>query len=125
MKGVRYYSLQTIYDKRGLLVIVHKKPFKQCYYVTFNGINTVRGNHYHKRIKEWFCVVEGITTYKLYNLKTKETISGVLHPRLMLEIDTHIAHTFWNYVPNTILLNFTDKLWTSKDTIPYELIKTE
>lgn len=52
-------KLEINKDERGELVEVFKVPgFGQVNYVTCKP-GAVRGNHYHKRKKESFCVIEG------------------------------------------------------------------
>ena len=59
-------------DERGNFVEVFKIPdFGQVSYSTTKpGI--VRGNHYHTRKKEIFCVIEGVAVIRQRNIKTGE-----------------------------------------------------
>jgi UDP-2-acetamido-2,6-beta-L-arabino-hexul-4-ose reductase len=59
-------------DERGKLIEIFKIPnIGQIFYSTTEpGI--VRGNHYHTRKKEYFCVIEGKGLIKLRNRETGE-----------------------------------------------------
>lgn len=65
-------SLKIRQDERGKLVEVFKVPeFGQVFFsVSKPGIT--RGNHYHKRKVEKFCVIEGEAEINLRNRKTGE-----------------------------------------------------
>lgn len=67
-------------DERGKLIEVFKFPnIGQIFYSTTNPGFT-RGNHYHNRKIERFCVVEGNALIRLRNRQTNEikeyTVSG-------------------------------------------------
>jgi len=65
-------KLEIKEDERGRLIEVFKIPnFGQVLYSTSKpGI--VRGNHYHTRKQEKFCVVDGKAKISLRNRKTNE-----------------------------------------------------
>jgi len=65
-------KLEIKSDERGNFVEVFKIPgFGQVSYsTTKSGI--VRGNHYHTRKKEIFCVIEGEAKIRQRNIKTNE-----------------------------------------------------
>jgi len=65
-------KLEIKEDDRGKLIEIFKMPeFGQVFYSTTKpGI--VRGNHYHTRKKEYFCVIEGDALIRLRNRKTNE-----------------------------------------------------
>jgi dTDP-4-dehydrorhamnose 3,5-epimerase-like enzyme len=121
-------------DKRGDLVVFLKiseledesKRFGQIYFVTFNGENMVRGNHFHKKWREWFGVMTGIIRVELEDVITKEHVSLELNSSYTyytrLEIGPNIAHAFKNITPFASLLNYGDKEWTVNDCYPYKLI---
>lgn len=73
-------KLEIKKDKRGRLVEIFKFPdMGQVFYSTSKpGI--IRGNHYHKRKKEYFCVIEGRAKISLRNRRTNKlkryTVSG-------------------------------------------------
>ncbi len=123
-------------DKRGQLNVFLKesqlnkknKKFGQIYFVTFEGKGIIRGNHYHKRWREWFGVVIGKVEVRLKNRKTKETAKFYLYggskEYLRLEIGPNIVHAFKSISPYAALLNYANKEWSADDVFCEELIKT-
>jgi UDP-2-acetamido-2,6-beta-L-arabino-hexul-4-ose reductase len=65
-------KLEIKKDERGKLIEIFKIPgLGQVFYSTTKpGI--IRGNHYHTRKKEFFCVIEGSGLIKLRNRETGE-----------------------------------------------------
>jgi|SRR3989344_2003175 len=65
-------KLEIKTDERGSLIEIFKIPaIGQVFYSTSKpGI--VRGNHYHTRKKEFFCVIEGEAKIRLRNRATGE-----------------------------------------------------
>ncbi len=122
-------------DKRGQLVVFLRnsdlnkklKEFGQIYFVTFDKKSIIRGNHYHKKWREWFGVVSGKLQVKLMDIKTKEkkrlTLNGDSNKYIRLEIGPNIVHAFKSLSTQASLLNYTDKEWSAEDTFPYEIIK--
>jgi len=122
-------------DERGELVVFLRKreleqarqAFGQIYFITFEGAGTVRGNHYHKRWREWFGIVHGEVRAELEDIVTKEKRSCVLSAGhsayTRLEIGPNIAHAFRCLSPSAALLNYADAEWTAEDRFDYQLIK--
>lgn len=122
-------------DERGRLVVFLRnrdldkktKRFGQIYFVTFEKKGVVRGNHYHKKIREWFGIVNGKVKVVLVDLKTNERKEMILNANskkyLRLEIGPNIAHGFKSLSDSVSLLNYTDKEWLATDVFPMELIK--
>jgi len=121
-------------DERGQLVVFLRnrnleknfKKFGQIYFVTFDKKGAVRGNHYHKRWREWFGVVTGKLEVILKDVKTKKSkiliLDGNSNEYVRLEIGPNIVHAFKNISPKASLLNYADKEWSSGDTFSYKLI---
>lgn len=66
-------KLEIKKDKRGKLIEIFKWPeCGQVFYSTSKP-GVVRGNHYHTRKKEFFCVIEGKAKITLRNRKTNKT----------------------------------------------------
>lgn len=65
-------KLEIKSDDRGKLIEIFKIPgVGQIFYSTTKpGI--VRGNHYHTRKKETFCVIEGVAKIRLRNRQSNE-----------------------------------------------------
>lgn len=61
-------------DERGKLVEIFKfpKPVTGQIFFSTSMPGVIRGNHYHKRKIEYFCVIEGIARIKLRNRDTNE-----------------------------------------------------
>ncbi len=122
-------------DKRGQLVVFLRnrdlkkrfKEFGQIYFVTFDKKGVIRGNHYHKKWREWFGVVSGKLQVKLMHVKTKEkkrlTLNGDSNKYIRLEIGPNIIHAFKSKSNHAALLNYSNKEWSSDDTFSYEILK--
>jgi dTDP-4-dehydrorhamnose 3,5-epimerase-like enzyme len=122
-------------DSRGKLVVFLKnndldkkyKKFGQIYFVTFDKLGVVRGNHYHKKWREWFGVVTGKVRVVLKDIKTGEIKKFILDSKsdkyFRLEIGPYVAHSFRNISKRASLLNYTDAEWSPDDTFLEELLK--
>lgn len=121
-------------DNRGQLVVFLRnrslekrfKKFGQIYFVTFDKKGVVRGNHYHKRWREWFGVVTGKLEVKLKDVKTgkikKLVLDGNSDKYVRLEVGPNIAHAFRNMSPKASLINYTNREWSPEDTFICKLI---
>jgi dTDP-4-dehydrorhamnose 3,5-epimerase-like enzyme len=115
-------------DKRGQLVVFLKnsnlkrnyKKFGQIYFITFKKKGIIRGNHYHKKWREWFGVVFGklqVTLKDQISGKEKKIIlDGDSNKYIRLEIGPNIIHTFTSITDQAYLLNYTDTEWSPNDT---------
>lgn len=123
-------------DKRGQLVVFlrnrdlenNQKALGQIYFVTFDKKNSIRGNHYHKKWREWFGVVSGRLKAVIMDIKTKEKKEFILDGSdtdkyIRLEIGPNIAHAFKNISNKASLLNYSDKEWSANDTFRIEIMK--
>lgn len=123
-------------DPRGQLVVFIKnrelpkkyKEFGQIYFVTFEGQGVVRGNHYHKKWREWFGIVEGKLEVILKDVRTgkvkKMILSSASKKYTRLEVGPYIAHAFKNLSDTAALLNYTNTEWSKKDDFEEILITT-
>ncbi len=121
-------------DDRGQLVVFLKnsdldretKEFGQIYFVTFNKKGVIRGNHYHKKWKEWFGVVTGKVQVALKDIRSGETKNLILEGSsthyVRLRIGPYIAHTFKSISSKAALINYANKEWKSIDSYKYRLI---
>jgi len=76
-------KLEIKKDERGKLIEIFKMPdFGQVYYLTVQPGFT-RGNHYHERKKEKFCVIEGEAKITLENKETKEFLVSGNNPEVI------------------------------------------
>ncbi len=122
-------------DARGHLVVFlgcseldeSCKLFGQIYFVTFDGMGVIRGNHYHKKWREWFGVVSGRLQVLLKDVNTGETVELLLDgdaaDYIRLEIGPYVAHAFKSVTPSATLLNYADSEWSQEDSIPYGLME--
>ena len=114
-------------DERGdLVVFLRNRKIGQIYFVTFNHKGIIRGNHYHKKWKEWFGIVTGCVKCILKDVKTGEWEYFILNSSdknfLLFEIDVGIAHAFESLRPQSSILNYANTEWTGKDDFKYKLI---
>jgi dTDP-4-dehydrorhamnose 3,5-epimerase-like enzyme len=115
-------------DKRGQLVVFLKasnlygkyKKFGQIYFITFNRKGIMRGNHFHKKWREWFGVVQGKVKADLRDVKSGEThtiiLDGNKNEYIRLEIGPNILHKFTSLTSKASLVNYTDTEWSPHDT---------
>jgi dTDP-4-dehydrorhamnose 3,5-epimerase len=131
----RIETLKKHPDDRGELVVFlrqreldsARRQFGQIYFITFEGKGTVRGNHYHKKWREWFGIVHGEVVAELEDIATGERRSCVLSAGhaayTRLEIGPNIAHAFRCVSSTAALLNYADAEWSAQDRFEYHLIK--
>lgn len=84
----------------------------------------VRGNHYHEKASEWFCVLDGVATVYLSDVDTGEqhslTLSSDNAQRLLIR--PRVGHVFVNEGDHPfILIAYTDELFDPADTIPMKV----
>lgn len=121
-------------DERGQLVVFLRnrdleksfKEFGQIYFVTFDKKNVIRGNHYHKKWREWFGVVTGKLQVYLKDVvsgeEAKLILDGTSGEYIRLEIGPNIVHSFRSISSKASLINYTDVEWSPTDTFPYKLL---
>lgn len=131
----RIEHFEKFNDKRGQLVVFLRnrdlekklKEFGQIYFVTFEEKGVIRANHYHRKIREWFGVVDGRVKVVLMDVKTKQKkemiLDGDSKKYLRLEIGPNVAHGFKSLSKHVSLVNYTDIEWSSSDVISMEVIK--
>lgn len=124
---------QKFIDGRGQLVVFLKnseveakfQKFGQIYFVTFEKPGVVRGNHFHRKWREWFGVVYGKVEVKLKDVHTSEEIQIILdgdtHQYVRLTIGPNVAHAFKSVSSQAGLLNYTDSEWSVDDVFKYNL----
>lgn len=127
----RLSKIDKIINSRGIMVIFldqsdfnnKKKEFGQIYFVTFQKKGTIRGNHYHKKCREWFGIVKGKVEIIIEDIKNKERTTIIFDEKtdkyFRLEIGPYIAHKIKSISKYAALLSFTDNEWRRKDTYPY------
>ena len=91
-------KLEIKSDERGNFIEVFKLP--ECGQVSYSTTKPgiVRGNHYHTRKKEIFCVIEGEAKIRQRNIKTNEIEEVVVFgdaPELV-EVKLNWTHNIQN-----------------------------
>ncbi len=80
-------------DERGFLKEVHQGEWAQLNHMTIKK-GQVRGNHYHKKLKELFYVISGKVKFDVKHVETGKEESFVLEPgqAVMIEpLDYHVV----------------------------------
>ncbi len=95
-------KLQVLKDHRGWLSEVFRNEFgiENIAQVTLIVANPgmTRGNHYHLRKTEWFCVVKGRAMLALKDIDSKETLEITLKDDELriVRIPPRVVHAFKN-----------------------------
>ena len=128
MKNIRIEDLDRKSDERGWLIEVlggksleAPHEFGQIHVsVAYPG--KIRGNHYHNRKLEWFCVPKGKGLLKLKDLKTgeeKEILMGEGALRTV-QITPGIIHAIKNIgEDDMVLLVYSNETFDPKDSDTY------
>jgi len=80
-------------DERGGLIEVFKFPNDGQIYFSTSHPNITRGNHYHNRKIEYFCVVKGEAVIRLRNRETNELIEFNVSGNNPKSIRIPVGHT--------------------------------
>lgn len=120
-------------DTRGDLVVflkqqelpVASQTFGQIYFVTFTRRGEIRGEHYHKKWREWFGIVAGRVLVRLMDVHTKESEELILDATadkyVRLETGPFVIHSFKSLTEYAALINYADGEWAESDTIHHSL----
>lgn len=95
-------NLKKHVDERGLLVEILRddeidEEIKQVYFsITKPG--AVRGNHYHKRKVEWFCVIRGLAKLVMEDIVSRERREYILNGKdpKIVKVPPGVAHAIQN-----------------------------
>jgi dTDP-4-dehydrorhamnose 3,5-epimerase-like enzyme len=127
---IKIIERQIVMDSRGWFLKVitgkeeHLPQFTGEVYLISANPSESRANHYHNEANEWFTLVQGKAEMIIEDIETKERIVLQLDSEkpLTIYIPHHIAHTFNNLsdVPY-IIVTYTDRLFSPKDTVSYSL----
>lgn len=112
LPGVTRRVLNRREDSRGWLVkllmrehIAGPREFGEIY-ITAAHAGQVKGNHYHERAREWFCVIGGAATMATRVMSTGESAVTELRadrPEI-IEVAPGVAHAFKNSGSEIMLL---------------------
>lgn len=124
MKGVEVTTLDVKKDERGWLTevirkeeLVRKKEFGQ-FMVTTAYPGYVKGNHYHTRKYEWYCVLKGEAKLVLLDSNSGEREELLLneHQLKTVRIPPHVSHAIENTGTEMMyLLVYTDEPYIEED----------
>ena len=119
------HVLSVRFDARGMLFEVVRGSGEHQVFFSLTNPGAVRGNHYHTRKMERFCVVEGDAEIRLRHVLTGELHTFVVSGSKPVAVDmpTYWAHSITNMGSRPLLTAF----WTSEqydpddaDTFPAE-----
>jgi len=86
-------KLKTRSDKRGSLFEIIKSLNGGQTFLSTTKPNIIRGNHYHTRKIERFCVIQGEAVIRLRRIATKEIIKYKVSGKTPCIVDIPIFHT--------------------------------
>lgn len=132
LSGVEILDLAVREDTRGWVVEILRaeqieRPAFGQIYVTTAHPNHAKGNHYHQRKTEWFCVIKGrglLALEDLHTHKRQEIPMGEGH-MVTVKIPPNLAHGIRNVGDDLMfLLAYIDEPFSASDpdTIRYEVI---
>ena len=97
----------------------HGLPFGQIYFISFDKAGIERGNHYHLKSKEVFCLMSGKVEFRIQCMKTQEkkvfVLSNEEHHYQRLFIGENIAHTIVSRSETAWLLCYSSVVYSEKD----------
>ena len=120
--------LEVKKDQRGWLseIIrsedVGNKKFGQILITAANPDET-KGNHYHKRKTEWYCVIKGKGILTVVNRQSKEKVEiemGEKNMHLVKIPPNHFHKIINNGKTEMLLLVYTDDVFKSSDPDTYK-----
>ena len=124
MKGVEVHTLDIKKDERGWLAevirkkeLVRNKEFGQ-FMVTTAYPGYVKGNHYHNRKFEWYCVLKGEAKLVLVDNNSGEREELLLneHKLKTVRIPPQVTHAIENVGTDMMyLLVYTDEPYIEED----------
>lgn len=116
-------KIDKIVDERGWLAEIlrkkdlSKRTFGQLY-ISVAKPGMTKGNHYHKRKTEWFCVIKGYAELVLVGIldKKEETIYLKGDELLAVSINPNIFHKITNVgSEEMVLLVYSDEVFDPRD----------
>lgn len=115
-------KLEIKRDQRGDLIEVFKIPGIGQVFYAITKPGAIRGNHYHKRKKEYFCVIEGKAEIKLRNRDNNEVEEHIVsgdNPEIV-EMKINWTHNIKNINDTEMkLLVWTNEVFNPEDPDTY------
>lgn len=94
-------------------------------YLTCGTVGQSKGGHYHPKAQEWFTLIQGQATLRLYDVQTgqRRDIDLDAAVPVTVYIPPMVAHLVVNASPthDFILLAYTDLLYDPADTISFTI----
>lgn len=128
MLKIKIKNLEIKKDERGWLSEilraedVRDKKFGQIL-ITVAKPGQTKGNHYHKRKTEWYCVLAGKGLLTVINRKNKKRKEIKMGKDNMIFVEIPVNHHHWikNVGKNEMmLLAYTDDVYDKNDPDTYE-----
>ena len=101
LKEIKDLTVHT--DQRGWLAEIFRpndvdNNIKGQFLITTAHPGIVKGNHYHARKHEWYCVMKGQMTLALVDTKTRKREEVVLTDKKLqiVKINPNVSHGFKN-----------------------------
>ncbi|HEX8964929.1 MAG TPA: WxcM-like domain-containing protein [Patescibacteria group bacterium] len=125
--NINIKKLEIKSDDRGWLTEilnaqeVYEEKFGQLIVTTALSGKT-KGKHYHKRKKEWFCVIKGNGLLSIKNRETGEVWEQEIGENNMVIVEIPVG--MWHAIANTgseemFLLTYTNETFNPQDTDTY------
>ncbi|RJQ38243.1 hypothetical protein C4559_02095 [Candidatus Microgenomates bacterium] len=127
---LKRYPLKKLGDFRGYLIQCDypeiSKKIKH-FLISYSKKDVVRGNHYHKRKREWFSILQGKTKLFLHDLKTGKKSSYIISSKKpeLVEMEPFVAHTIKNIgSEELIFFEIIDEEFNPEDpdTYPFKIL---
>ena len=123
------YSPKINSDQRGDLFEILKLADGGQVFFSTTKPGIIRGNHYHTRKMERFCVIQGLACIRLRRIGTKEIIEYKLDAKKPMFVEIPIFHT--HHIENTGESDLYTLFWCNElfdpadpDTYPEEVIQS-
>lgn len=133
MKDIDIKKLTVHTDSRGWLAEIFRPEsvggtMKGQVTITTAHPGIVKANHYHKKLNEWYCVIQGKMQLVLKDVATGEKKEMVLSQDelKLIKIDPGVSHGFKNIGDNMlVVLMYADRPFNSNDTDTYPEVVIE
>lgn len=124
MEDIETKQLKKHIDNRGWLAEIFRpedvnKTMKGQVTITTAHPGIIKANHYHKKMNEWYCVIQGKMHLVLKDMKTGETQEVTLSEEdlKLIKITPWTAHGFKNVSDGMlIVLMYIDRPFDPNDT---------
>jgi len=128
IKGVEIRELKVLGDERGNFFEFLRKEYANLsdfgqIYITTAYPGKAKGNHYHKRKIEWFCVIkgDGELVLKDKNSGEQEIIKMGDSNKVVVKIPANVLHAIKNVGQDTLyLLAYISEPYNEEDPDTYK-----